>query len=229
MVCLLCKILYSPRQGRVFGINGYKIASAYGGKSMYQWKCWGQTVMVLLVVSFFSGCSHRGGVPGTVSLTSHQQGHSENGGTDTSGVDDPAVQAVLQSGKVSASPESIEKLLQKKTFYFDFNSDDIRTEDFTALAIQAAYLNSLEAKNIEVIIQGNTDERGTQTYNISLGLRRADAVMKFLILHGVNAHRVRTISYGAENPENPEHNPIAWAKNRRAYVAYRLQEDHETH
>ena len=65
------------------------------------------------------------------------------------------------------------------------------------------------------IVSGHTDERGTTEYNLALGERRAEAVKKYLVQLGADAHRLKAISYGKERPADPGHDESAWAKNRR--------------
>jgi peptidoglycan-associated lipoprotein len=71
--------------------------------------------------------------------------------------------------------------------------------------------------DIEIIIEGHCDERGTNEYNLALGDRRAESVKVFLLDLGINNSRLKTISYGEERPADSEHTETAWAKNRRAH------------
>jgi peptidoglycan-associated lipoprotein len=66
-----------------------------------------------------------------------------------------------------------------------------------------------------VVVEGHCDERGTNEYNLALGARRAGEAMKYFVELGVDAKRIKTISYGEEKPLDPGHNDEAWAKNRR--------------
>ena len=68
-----------------------------------------------------------------------------------------------------------------------------------------------------VTIEGHCDERGTAEYNLGLGERRALAAQQYLVGLGVDAERVRTVSYGKEFPFDPGHDDNAWALNRRAH------------
>lgn len=68
-----------------------------------------------------------------------------------------------------------------------------------------------------ITVEGHCDERGTPEYNLGLGERRALAVRDHLITLGVNAGRIRTVSYGKEFPFDPGHDEAAWAANRRAH------------
>ena len=133
----------------------------------------------------------------------------------TKGIQDPAVMAVIESGQIQGKPTEIQLLLRQKIFHFKFDSDQIDPADFKALDAHAVLFKTEKYKNGKVVISGNTDERGTRTYNISLGLRRANAIRDYLILRGVNADSLRVLSYGFEKPMDPKHNPDAWARNRR--------------
>lgn len=69
---------------------------------------------------------------------------------------------------------------------------------------------------INLLIEGHCDERGTSEYNLALGVRRAQAVYEFLVLLGVGPNRLQIVSYGEERPLNRASNETAWAQNRRA-------------
>lgn len=129
-----------------------------------------------------------------------------------------AVQAVLDSGKVQATPDQIAEMLDHDVYNFDFDSDRLKSKDYLSLDAQAAYLTSEAGKDISLIIRGHTDERGTRTYNLALGERRANAVRNYLILKGIAADRIEVISYGFEKPVDPAHTDAAWARNRRAEI-----------
>jgi peptidoglycan-associated lipoprotein len=74
--------------------------------------------------------------------------------------------------------------------------------------------------NAKLVIQGHCDERGTEEYNRSLGERRALALRESLAKAGVDPMRIRTISFGKDQPEDPAHNEGAWSKNRRGVFIY---------
>ncbi len=100
------------------------------------------------------------------------------------------------------------------TVYFDFDKYDLKSDARDALAANAEWLKS--NPGIQIQIEGNCDERGTEEYNLALGERRANAVKSYLVSLGVDEARLFTISYGEERPADPGHNKEAWAKNRRA-------------
>jgi peptidoglycan-associated lipoprotein len=99
-----------------------------------------------------------------------------------------------------------------KDINFDFDKYNIRSEDRKILSYHAAFL--LKNKNVQIVIEGNCDERGTVKYNLALGDRRAKEAKKYLVKSGVDSKRIKTISYGKERPLDPGHDEDAWAKNR---------------
>ena len=101
-----------------------------------------------------------------------------------------------------------------KTIYFGYDKDELTDAARASLRQNANWLKASPQWN--VVLQGHCDERGTIEYNLALGQRRANSVRSYLASLGVDASRVRTVSYGEERPANPGHNEAAWAKNRRA-------------
>ena len=96
--------------------------------------------------------------------------------------------------------------------FFDFDKSVLKLESQALLKKKAEWLKA--NPSAKMLIEGNTDERGTAEYNLALGERRADAAKKFLVDLGIDAKRISTISYGEERPIDPRHNEEAWAKNR---------------
>jgi peptidoglycan-associated lipoprotein len=73
---------------------------------------------------------------------------------------------------------------------------------------------------INITIEGHCDERGSTDYNLALGDQRAGAVKSALVSAGVNASRIKTISYGKEKPFCNESNEACWQQNRRGHLVY---------
>ncbi len=113
-------------------------------------------------------------------------------------------------------PKSV---LSKRSIYFDLDSYEVKGEYKDLVAAHAKYLNN--NRGFKMLIQGNTDERGSREYNLSLGQKRADAVKRSLTLLGVKEDQLESVSLGEEKPKNPGHDDAAWAENRRADVLYR--------
>lgn len=124
----------------------------------------------------------------------------------------PAPKPTPAAREVTAADLNAQRVL--KTIYFDYDQYDLRTDAREMLASNVAWLKS--NARWRLLIEGHCDERGTNEYNMALGDRRANAAKSYLVSAGVDASRVRTISYGEERPADPGHDETAWAKNRRA-------------
>ncbi|OTQ59646.1 peptidoglycan-associated lipoprotein Pal [Gilliamella sp. A7] len=113
--------------------------------------------------------------------------------------------------------EQLQKLKQVNTVYFDYDKYNVKAEYETLLNAHAVFIRTT---NLNVIIEGHADERGTPEYNIALGERRASAVKSYLQGNGVSGEQLSIVSYGKEKPAVLGHNEAAYAKNRRAVVTY---------
>lgn len=112
----------------------------------------------------------------------------------------------------------LEALRQQNTIYFDFDKSDIREEFKSVLEAHAAFLRA--QTTVSVTIEGHTDARGTQEYNVALGERRGQSVQKYLENLGVAAGQMSVVSYGEEKPVDAGNTEDAFAKNRRAVLVY---------
>lgn len=101
------------------------------------------------------------------------------------------------------------------TIYFSYDSSLIKGQANLETIRQIAYYLK-NHQNVHVFIEGHTDERGPQAYNLALGSRRANTVRDLLISEGVNPNNLFTISYGKERPVIMENHEEGWSKNRRA-------------
>ena len=102
--------------------------------------------------------------------------------------------------------------------FFAYNRADISAEAQQILQRQAEWLRRYG--NVAVTIEGHCDERGSTDYNLALGDQRAGAVKSALVSAGVNASRIKTISYGKEKPFCNESNEACWQQNRRGHLVY---------
>lgn len=98
--------------------------------------------------------------------------------------------------------------------FFDYDQFSIRGDARTTLEAKIPILNA--DPSIRLRIDGHADERGSDEYNLALGLRRANAVKDFLTGYGIDASRLEVRSLGENAPLDPASNEEAWAKNRRA-------------
>ena len=102
------------------------------------------------------------------------------------------------------------------TVYFDFDSSALSSDSRERLSKNAKFLTG-DGGNLVLTIEGHCDDRGTNQYNIALGERRSNAARDYLLSLGVDANRLRTISYGEEKPVCSDTGEGCWQRNRRAY------------
>lgn len=100
--------------------------------------------------------------------------------------------------------------------YFEYDSSQISADGQDALAVTASWLKT--HPEYSMLIEGHTDERGTQQYNLALGDRRANIAREYLNTLGVSDARLRTVSYGEERPFAQGSGEQAWRQNRRAHL-----------
>lgn len=101
--------------------------------------------------------------------------------------------------------------------FFDTDSTSIRADAQQTLQKQAQWLN--QYSGYRITIEGHADERGTREYNLALGARRAEATRDYLVAQGVDGSRMKTISYGKEQPVAVCDDISCWSQNRRAVTA----------
>ena len=104
--------------------------------------------------------------------------------------------------------------------YFDYDKSEIKDEARATLQRNADYLKRWPAAKITV--EGHTDSRGTNEYNLALGDRRANAVKDYLVSRGIAADRLRTVSYGEERPKYDNSREETRRLNRRAAMVVNL-------
>ena len=164
-----------------------------------------QRLLAMCAVAFlFTACE----------TASNVAGDSASGSSSSSATAAGSTSSSASSSTTATQMSDAEKLAQVgNTVYFGFDSSELAGEAQATLDRQAAFLNV--NPTMVVIIEGHADERGTREYNLALGDRCAVAVRDYLLAKGLNAARVRTVSYGKERPAVSGSNEEAWAKNRR--------------
>ena len=124
-----------------------------------------------------------------------------------------------QAGPAGRTPlNDPASILSKRSVFYDYDSFVVKDEFKPLIEAHGKYLR--ENKNARVIIQGNTDERGTREYNIALGQKRADAVKNLMLLLGATEVQIETVSFGKEKPRREGHDEPSWAENRRADIVH---------
>ncbi len=167
---------------------------------------------LIVAAMMFAGCSSTGTKgEGTGASVDDRGGSGSGTGAQTSGIGPGGA----GYGNPLDDPRSA---VYEKTVYFDFDRSEIRAEFVSILRAHAEYLNNNRAVN--VTIEGHCDERGSREYNIGLGERRANAVMRFLEAEGVDRAQLNSISYGEERPADLGHDEMAWSQNRRGVLVY---------
>jgi peptidoglycan-associated lipoprotein len=104
-------------------------------------------------------------------------------------------------------------LLAQRIVYFDFDSFVVKDEYRPMLEAHAKVLSATRSKRM--MLEGHTDERGGREYNLALGQKRAEAVLKTMVLLGVQDNQLEAVSFGEEKPAVQGSDEAAWAKNRR--------------
>ena len=102
---------------------------------------------------------------------------------------------------------------EMRPIYFDFDQSSIRSDQIPSMEHNGSYLKSNPSRS--VLVEGNTDDRGTNEYNLALAERRAVAARNYLVEFGIEESRIRTVSYGEERPLFTGQSEDEFAHNRR--------------
>lgn len=165
-----------------------------------------QLIIPALLALLISGCSS---TPDDASANAPVESRNGIATVNAGGVDGRNLPAVL------TDPKSI---LSKRNIYFDYDRYDVRSDYKDLVAAHAKFLSN--NRQFRVLIQGNTDDRGSREYNLALGQKRADSIKKMLIMLGANESQVESVSLGEEKPKMDGQNETAWAENRRGDILY---------
>ena len=175
--------------------------------------------MSLAMVMFLVACKSTPVTPAKVEDKSSGSSTtaSSSDGSDANGIKEVNIDgnANNDANNPLRDPNNI---LSKRNIYFDFNSDAVKAEFRPIVEAHAQYLKSHQ--DAKVILQGNTDERGTREYNLSLGQRRSVAVKKALNLLGVQDTQIETVSYGEEKANVNCADEDCFQQNRRVDIVY---------
>lgn len=106
----------------------------------------------------------------------------------------------------------------QRSVYFDYDIFAVKSEFAQMLEMHGKFLAA--NPKITIRVQGNADERGSAEYNLALGQKRADAVVRALKIYGVKDSQMEAISFGREKPKAMGHDESAWAQNRRVDLEY---------
>ena len=133
------------------------------------------------------------------------------------------VAEVNAGGSMTYDPISDPKssVYGKRSIYFEFDSYTVDPKYVSTISAHVSYLKSSQKQKVSVIIQGNTDDRGTTEYNLALGQKRSESVKKALVAQGVSESQLEAVSFGKEKPADPAQTEAAFKENRRADFVYR--------
>ena len=106
-----------------------------------------------------------------------------------------------------------------KVIYFDYDSYTVKPDYQSVIDQHARFLQS--RPNARLVLEGNTDQRGSREYNLALGQKRAEAVRRALTLVGATDAQIEAVSFGEEKPAVSGSSEDAYSQNRRVEIRYR--------
>lgn len=110
-------------------------------------------------------------------------------------------------------------ILSQRSVYYEYDSYTVKSEYRELVLSHARFLRDNPDAN--VILQGNTDDRGSREYNLALGQRRADSVKNMMTLAGARDMQIESVSLGEEKPRAIGYGESVWSQNRRTDIIYR--------
>lgn len=147
------------------------------------------------------------------------RGDGAGSGAASAGLGDRSVRPLDVANDPSRDPfNDPNNPLSKRSIFFDFDSFVVKDEYRSVLEAHAKFLIANPTRKI--VLQGNTDDRGSREYNLALGQKRADAVRRALSALGVAENQMEAVSFGEERPKSTGTDETSLAENRRADIAY---------
>lgn len=163
----------------------------------------GKLSALALALAVAAGCASSGG--DTAGETTYE--------ADTTSGAEAGYESTVDTTTSSSLEDDADAALRAiTTFYFEFDSSDLKPEAMRALD---AHAKVLQATGVRVVLEGHADERGTREYNMALGERRAASVQRYLSMQGVSPSQLELVSYGEERPVAMGSDEQSWAQNRR--------------
>ncbi|OGA41823.1 MAG: peptidoglycan-associated lipoprotein [Betaproteobacteria bacterium RIFCSPLOWO2_12_FULL_62_13] len=130
----------------------------------------------------------------------------------------PVAKPIVSKPIVANPLKDPNNILSKRSVYYDYDSTIIKDEFKPLVTAHARYL--AQNRSTKMVIQGNTDERGSREYNIALGQRRADGVKQMMLLLGAQHAQIETVSFGEEKPRAAGKDEASFSQNRRSDIVY---------
>ncbi|RFO96395.1 peptidoglycan-associated lipoprotein Pal [Rhodoferax lacus] len=129
-----------------------------------------------------------------------------------------ATPAPVSKAELAAYLDPANPLSNDKSVFFDFDQYMVKPEGQRVLEMHGKYLAAHSA--VKIRVEGNADEQGGAEYNLALGQKRADAVVKVLKVFGVKDTQMEAVSFGKEKPKALGHDEQSRAQNRRVDLDY---------
>ena len=171
------------------------------------------TLLAILLVTACAG-------PSKSTVEDGAAGAAQNGSATTAGMGDGSTgagsaQGSGTGGSALGGPNASQ---ENRVIYFAFDRFDIKPEYNAILQAHSKYLSGTRSAHVR--LEGHADERGSREYNIGLGEKRAQSVRSVLLLQGVAADQIATVSFGEERPAVIGSDEEAWSLNRRVEIVY---------
>lgn len=174
-------------------------------------------VVLTALLGLVVACGGKSGTAMDDGVAAGQDGYGDGSGSgaSSSGAGDGGLG---EGGAFGSGADGGPDGLDNRVIYFGFDQSDVDPDSVAVLEEHGAYLAGRTA--VKVRLEGHADERGSREYNIGLGERRAQAVRRILLLQGVVASQLSTVSYGEERPAVLGSDEEAWSLNRRVELVY---------
>ena len=167
-------------------------------------------LMLLLIGVTLAGCKSKA-VQETVPIDEQSLDGSSGSDTSSTGLDGG------DSALGDALPGDIDPLSQR-VIYFEYDSADIGPDSQAVVEAHTSYLSN--NYQINIVLEGHADERGTREYNLALAEGRSKSVSTMMQALGIGPERIQTISYGEERPSVLGSDEESWGLNRRVEILY---------
>jgi peptidoglycan-associated lipoprotein len=177
---------------------------------------WTKTLAVLFVLAAtlpFAACKKK--PPNTTEASKPTEAPTTSRETQVAPPPPSRTDTTVQTESLSGSVEEINRAGYLKDAFYDYNKSDLRDDARATLSANADWLKA--HTSIQFLIEGHCDDRGTTEYNLALGDRRANSAKEYLASLGIDASRIRTVSYGKERPFCTAETEECWQQNRRAH------------
>ncbi len=177
-----------------------------------------RTLWTLLLCAALAGCGSSVELDESQDATIESRETGAGAGAGGIGDSSRAVEQIDAGDQAQDPLNDPQGILAKRSIYFAFDSFVVEDEYRPIIEAHARYLTT--NRNRRIVIQGNTDERGSREYNLALGQKRAEAVRRALAVLGVSDQQMEAVSFGEERPRALGNDEASHAENRRADIVY---------